>query len=53
MDITTSDGIDARIVKCSHEEGKIVNRWQRLIDWMMEELEIGAMIVNYDSTDKE
>lgn len=53
MDLTTSYGIDARIVKWSHEEGEVINSWKRLIDWMMEELEIGAMIVNYDGTDKE
>ncbi len=53
MDLETSNDIDARIVKWSHEEGEIVNSWERLIDWLMEELEIGAMLVDYDGTDKE
>lgn len=53
IDLATNDGNDARIVKWSHEEGEISSSWKRLIDWLMEELEIGAMLVNYDGTDKE
>lgn len=53
MDLKTNDGDEARIVKWSHEEGEITDSWERLIDWLMEELEIGEMLVNYDGTDKE
>jgi cell wall assembly regulator SMI1 len=53
MDLATNDGNEARIVKWSHEEGEISSSWERLIDWFMEELDIGAMLVNYDGTDKE
>ncbi|MBP2661402.1 MAG: hypothetical protein H6Q69_4434 [Firmicutes bacterium] len=53
MDLSTNDGNEAEIVKWSHEDGDISNRWRRLIDWLMEELEIGAMLVSYDGSDKD
>lgn len=37
----------------SHEEERVTCSCERLIDWLMEELEIGAMIVDYDGSDKE
>ena len=53
MDLETNNGDESRIVKWNHEEGEITDSWERLIDWLMEELEIGEMLVNYDGTDKE
>ena len=53
IDLKTNDGDEARIIKWSHEGGEITNSWKQLIDWLMEELEIGEMLVNYDGTDKE
>lgn len=53
MDLSTNDGDEAEIIKWSHEKGELSNRWGRLIDWLMEELEIGSMLVNYDGTDKD
>lgn len=53
MDLKTNDSDEARIVKWNHEEGEITNSWETLIDWLMEELEMGAMLVNYDGTNKE
>lgn len=53
MDLSTNNGDEVDIVKWNHEDGDISNRWKRLIDWLMEELEIGAMLVNYDGTDKD
>jgi cell wall assembly regulator SMI1 len=53
MDLETNNGDEARIVKWNHEEGEVTSSWKRLIDWLMEELELGAMLVNYDGTDKE
>ena len=53
IDLNNSNINEARIVKWSHEEGKVVESWDKLIDWLMDEMEIGAMITNYDGTDKE
>lgn len=51
MDLSTSDDYEARIVKWDHETGEVADMWRRLIDWLMEELEIGAMLVDYDGND--
>jgi cell wall assembly regulator SMI1 len=53
MDLETNNGDEATIVKWNHEEGEVTSSWKRLIDWLMEELEIWAMLVNYDGSDKE
>ncbi len=52
IDLKQSDSEEAKIVKWSHEEGEVVEAWDKLIDWLMDEMEIGAMITNYDGTDK-
>ena len=53
IDLNNSDIDEAKIAKWSHEEGEVVESWDKLIDWLMEEMDIGAMITNYDGTDKE
>ncbi|MBX4262261.1 SMI1/KNR4 family protein [Clostridium estertheticum] len=53
MDLRTNDGGDAMIVNWSHETGEITESWERLIDWLMSELEIGASLTNYDGSDKD
>lgn len=53
IDLSTNDGNEAKIIKLNHEDGEVSNRWESLIEWLMEELEIGAMLVNYDGSDKD
>lgn len=52
MDLSTNDGNEAEILKWSHESGEVSSQWKRLIDWLMEEMEIGSMLVDYDGNDK-
>jgi len=51
IDLNTSDSQDASIVQWSHETGLVSMRWGNLIDWLMDELEIGAMLVDYDGNE--
>lgn len=53
LNLSKNDGSEAEIVKWSHEEAEVSNRWDRLIDWLMDELEIGSMLVNYDGSEKD
>lgn len=53
MDLSTNDGNEAEIIKWNHESGNISSRWKRLIDWLMEEMEIGSMLVDYNGNDKD
>lgn len=53
MDLSTNNGNEAEIIKWDHENGEVSDRWNSFIDWLMEELDIGAMAVNYDRIDKE
>ncbi len=53
IDISTSNGDDAEIIQWDHEIGEVSSKWEGLVDWLMEELEMGALHVNYNGSDKE
>jgi hypothetical protein len=53
IDLTTNDGIDADIVQWSHEEGVVSRRWSGIAEWLMDVLQEGALLVDYDGNEKD
>ncbi len=51
LDMSRCDGIEAVVVKWNHEIGYVDEEWETLIDWLMEEMEVGGMIVDYEGND--
>jgi hypothetical protein len=53
MDLASSNGQDAKIVQWSHETGRVTRRWTKLVKWLMDEMDSGAMLIDYDGKEKE
>lgn len=53
LDLINNDGNEAKIIKWNQEEEEIVESWNTLSEWLMEEMEIGKLLINYDGSDKE
>ena len=51
MDLSTSDGVEASIINWNHELGEVDLSWNRLIDWLMCEMETGKMYIDYDGNE--
>ncbi|WP_170272159.1 SMI1/KNR4 family protein [Clostridium tarantellae] len=53
IDLKNSINPECKIVKLDTETGEVAETWNKLIDWLMYEMEFGSMLTNYDGTDKE
>jgi hypothetical protein len=53
MDLSTSDRVEASIIHWNHELGEVDRSWNRLIDWLMWELEVGKLGIDYDGNEIE
>lgn len=52
FDLTRTNQYDGKVVEWSHESGEISQTWESLIEWLTDELEQGAMTVDYNGDDK-
>ena len=52
FDLIRTNQYDGKVVEWSHESGEISRTWESLIEWLTEELEEGAMTVDYNGDDK-
>jgi cell wall assembly regulator SMI1 len=53
IDLDKSNGNDAEIIQWDHETGNVSRKWKGFVDWLMNEMEEGTELVDYDGEDKE
>ncbi|WP_310552166.1 SMI1/KNR4 family protein [Paenibacillus glufosinatiresistens] len=53
FDLSTNNGYDARVVQWDRESQSISRSWEEFKDWIMDVIEEGSMLVNYDGSNKD
>ena len=53
IDLQKSNDYEAPVVQWDIESKEISRKWNRIVDWLMDALEEGAMLVDYEGNDKE
>lgn len=53
FDLTTNNGIDAKVVQWDNESKTISRNWNGFIEWIMDVLDEGSMLVDYEGNERE
>ncbi|MDT3429256.1 hypothetical protein J2Z22_004857 [Paenibacillus forsythiae] len=53
MDLDASDGYDAKVIQWNRETITVSRSWDGFVEWLMDELDEGAMLVDYEGNEKD
>ncbi|MFG6496133.1 SMI1/KNR4 family protein [Fictibacillus sp. UD] len=53
FDLQTSNGYDAKVIQWDKEMGDVSRSWDGLASWLMDALDEGSMLVDYEGNDKD
>ncbi|MNN11588.1 SMI1 / KNR4 family protein [compost metagenome] len=53
IDLETSNGYDAKIIQWDRENHTVSRSWDSFVEWLMDALDEGAMLVDYEGNEKD
>ena len=52
IDLESSNGYDATVIQWDRETHSVSRSWNGLVEWLMDTLDEGSLLVDYDGNEK-
>ncbi|WP_257151624.1 SMI1/KNR4 family protein [Bacillus pseudomycoides] len=53
IDLESSNGYDATVIQWDRETNSVSRSWSGLVEWLMDTLDEGSLLVDYDGNEKD